>query len=181
MGVLRGAAIVFFAFIGFDAVSTAAQEAKKSKKRYAYWDLRFFGCMHNPLYTFLLCVNWRRSIHRIYGCGKRSFSSLCDPTSHAGYNWLATAVTVAILAGFSSVILVMLLGKAGYFIQCLTTAFYQEHSLIFIKNSERHLNPTGYCSCLLVVWLLYYPETSQVILPVSELYLHLYWFVSVFG
>ena len=34
-GVLRGAAIVFFAFLGFDAVSTAAQEAKNPKKRYA--------------------------------------------------------------------------------------------------------------------------------------------------
>jgi len=38
-GIVTGAAVVFFAFIGFDAVSTAAQEAKKSAKGHADWDI----------------------------------------------------------------------------------------------------------------------------------------------
>jgi APA family basic amino acid/polyamine antiporter len=54
-GVIRAAAIVFFAYIGFDAVSTAAQEAKKPEKGYANRYFGILGNMYNFIYTICLC------------------------------------------------------------------------------------------------------------------------------
>jgi basic amino acid/polyamine antiporter, APA family len=48
-GIVRGAAVVFFAYIGFDAVSTTAQEAKNPLVRHAHWDPRFARDLHRPL------------------------------------------------------------------------------------------------------------------------------------
>ena len=47
---LRGAGVVFFAYIGFDAVSTAAQEAKNPQARHADRHPRIVGDVHDPLH-----------------------------------------------------------------------------------------------------------------------------------
>ncbi len=49
-GVLRGAGVMFFAYIGFDAVSTAAQEAKQPVARHADRHPRFAGDLHGHLH-----------------------------------------------------------------------------------------------------------------------------------
>ena len=49
-GILQGATMVFFAYIGFDAVSTAAQEAKNPQKDHAHRHPRLAGGVHRPLY-----------------------------------------------------------------------------------------------------------------------------------
>ena len=76
-GVLRGAAIVFFAFIGFDAVSTAAQEAKNPKKDMPDW---YTGLACN-LYYFIRVIfmgaYWCCSIYRFRTRRKGSLSGLC--------------------------------------------------------------------------------------------------------
>jgi APA family basic amino acid/polyamine antiporter len=116
-GILKGAGIVFFAFIGFDAVSTAAQEAKNPRRD---MPIGILGSLVvcTVLYVIFSHVltgvaNWQE-----FGDptkGKEASVAYAISTYMHGYGWLATAVTVAILAGFSSVILVMLMGQSRVF------------------------------------------------------------------
>jgi len=114
-GILGGAAIVFFAFIGFDAVSTAAQEAKNPKRDMPIGILgSLVVCtILYVLFSYVLTgvANWKEFAL----AGKEASVSYAIKTYMVGYKWLATAVNVAILAGFSSVILVMLLGQSRVF------------------------------------------------------------------
>ena len=64
-GVLGGAGIVFFAFIGFDAVSTAAQEAKKPQARYAHRYPRITGGLYYTLCAVLACAHRYCQLGRI--------------------------------------------------------------------------------------------------------------------
>jgi basic amino acid/polyamine antiporter, APA family len=116
-GVVGGAAIVFFAFIGFDAVSTAAQEAKNPGRD---MPIGILGSLAVCTVLYILfahvltgVANWSEFADPTKG---REASVAYAITAHMpGYGWLATAVTVAILAGFSSVILVMLMGQSRVF------------------------------------------------------------------
>lgn len=114
-GVLGGAAIVFFAFIGFDAVSTAAQEAKNPSRDMPIGILGSLAVctLLYVLFSYVLTgvANWSEFEH----AGKEASVAYAIKTYMTGYGWLATAVTVAILAGFSSVILVMLMGQSRVF------------------------------------------------------------------
>ena len=116
-GVLRGASIVFFAFIGFDAVSTAAQEAKNPAR-----DMPI-GILGSLVACTVLYILFGHVL-----TGVAPYTDFTDPTKGQeasvayaisaympGYEWLASAVTIAILAGFSSVILVMLMGQSRIF------------------------------------------------------------------
>jgi basic amino acid/polyamine antiporter, APA family len=114
-GMVRGASIVFFAFIGFDAVSTAAQEAKNPGRD---MPMGILGSLVICTILYVLfghvltgVANW--SEFKI--AGKEASVVYAIQKYMTGYGWLATMVTVAILAGFSSVILVMLLGQSRVF------------------------------------------------------------------
>ncbi|MGZ4049310.1 MAG: amino acid permease, partial [Bacteroidia bacterium] len=116
-GILKGAGIVFFAFIGFDAVSTAAQEAKNPKRDMPIGILgSLVVCtILYVLFSYVLTgvANWQE-----FGDpakGKEASVAYAIATYMSNYSWLATAVTIAILAGFSSVILVMLMGQSRVF------------------------------------------------------------------
>ena len=114
-GVLGGAAIVFFAFIGFDAVSTAAQEAKNPKRD---MPIGILGSLVVCTILYILfghvltgVANWQE----FKTTGREASVAYAIQNYMLGFDWLATAVTVAILAGFSSVILVMLMGQSRIF------------------------------------------------------------------
>jgi APA family basic amino acid/polyamine antiporter len=111
-GVLGGGAIVFFAFICFDAVSTAAQEAKNPKRDMPIGilgSLVICTILHILFGHVLTGVaNWKE----FKDAGKEASVAFAIEHYMKGYSWLATAVTIAILAGFSSVILVMLMGQS---------------------------------------------------------------------
>jgi APA family basic amino acid/polyamine antiporter len=116
-GVLGGAAIVFFAFIGFDAVSTAAQEAKNPKRD---MPIGILGSLVVCTILYILfghvltgVANWKEFVDPEKG--REASVAYTIATYMKEYSWLATAVTVAILAGFSSVILVMLMGQSRIF------------------------------------------------------------------
>ena len=116
-GILGGAGIVFFAFIGFDAVSTAAQEAKNPKRD---MPIGILGSLAICTVLYILfghvltgVASWREFADPALG-GEASVAYAIR-AHMAGYGWLATAVTVAILFGFTSVILVMLLGQSRVF------------------------------------------------------------------
>ena len=114
-GVLGGAGIVFFAFIGFDAVSTAAQETKnpgRDMPRGILGSLALCTVLY-VLFGYVLTgvCNWRE----FAVAGKEASVAYAVEHYMPGFHWLATAITVAILLGFSSVILVMLLGQSRVF------------------------------------------------------------------
>lgn len=114
-GVLRGAAIVFFAFIGFDAVSTAAQEAKNPKRDMPIGILGSLVVCTILYILFSYVLTGVAPFTEFMLAGKEASVAYAIQNHMPGYDWLATAVTVAILAGFSSVILVMLLGQSRVF------------------------------------------------------------------
>ena len=123
-GVIRAAAIVFFAYIGFDAVSTAAQEAKNPRR-----DMPI-----GILVSLLICtVLYILFAHVMTGVanfesfrGKDGIAPVAVAVDHMGkmgadgtiipdFPWLNKAIIIAILAGYASVILVMLMGQSRVF------------------------------------------------------------------
>lgn len=110
-GVLRAAGVVFFAFIGFDAVSTAAQEAKNPKKGMP------FGIIGSLLICTVLYVLFAYVLTGLenYLMFKGDAKPVATAFAKTGYQFLNTALIVTIIAGYTSVILVMLLGQSRVF------------------------------------------------------------------
>ncbi|MFN2383688.1 MAG: amino acid permease [Gemmatimonadota bacterium] len=109
-GVLRGAGLVFFAYIGFDAVSTAAQEARNPQRDMPIGILGSLAIC-TVLYILVAYVL----------TGLVSYTDLNVPAPIAvgiertGIGWLQPLVKIGAIMGLSSVILVMLLGQPRIF------------------------------------------------------------------
>jgi len=110
-GIAAGAALVFFAFIGFDAVSTAAQEAKNPQKSMP------IGILGSLAVCTLLYVLFSYVMTGLvpYELFKDDASPAATAFKVTGYDFLQTSMIIAILAGYTSVILVMLLGQSRVF------------------------------------------------------------------
>ncbi|MEI9914564.1 MAG: amino acid permease [Methylovirgula sp.] len=109
-GVLRGAGVVFFSYIGFDAISTAAQEAVDPKRDMPRSILgSLFFCM--VLYALVGLV--------ITGIIPYDRLNVPDPIAvgvdHIGLGFFAPIVKLGAILGLSSVILVLLLGQSRIF------------------------------------------------------------------
>jgi len=109
-GVLRGAAVVFFAYIGFDAVSTAAQEAREPNR-----DMPI-----GILGSLVLCTILYIAVGFVLtGIVPYDKLNVPDPIAvgidAAGVGWLGPAIKIGIVLGLTSVILVMLLGQPRVF------------------------------------------------------------------
>jgi APA family basic amino acid/polyamine antiporter len=115
MGILGAAGTVFFAFIGFDAVSTAAQETKNPKRDMPIGILGSLAVCTVLYILFAHVLTGLESVEFFRNGGKEASVANAISSAMPGYEWLAQFVTVAILAGFSSVILVMLLGQSRVF------------------------------------------------------------------
>jgi APA family basic amino acid/polyamine antiporter len=111
-GIFRGAGVVFFAYIGFDAVSTAAQEAKNPARD---MPIGILGSLSICTVLYVLVA--------IVLTGIVSYTALNVPDPIAvgvnamgsGMFWLRPVIKIAAIAGLSSVILVMLLGQPRIF------------------------------------------------------------------
>jgi len=114
-GVLTGAGIVFFAFIGFDAVSTAAQEAKNPSRDMPIGILGSLAICTILYILFSFVLTGVAPYTDFVKAGREASVAYAIETYMHGYMWLSKLVTIAILAGFSSVILVMLLGQSRVF------------------------------------------------------------------
>jgi len=123
-GIIRAAAIVFFAYIGFDAVSTAAQEAKNPKRDMPLGILLSLGIC-TILYILFAHVMTGVANYSLFA-GKDGIAPVALAIDHMGqanaqgivtpdYPWLNKAIILAILGGYASVILVMLLGQSRVF------------------------------------------------------------------
>ena len=115
MGILGAAGVVFFAFIGFDAVSTAAQETKNPKKAMPIGILGSLAICTILYILFAHVLTGIAPVEFFRTTGKEASVAQAIDSFMPGYSWLGKLVTVAILAGFSSVILVMLLGQSRVF------------------------------------------------------------------
>ncbi|WP_165026492.1 amino acid permease [Dysgonomonas sp. ZJ279] len=123
-GIIRAAAVVFFAFIGFDAVSTAAQETKNPKRN---MPIGILGSLAICTVLYVLFAHVMTGVTpytsfkghdgiapvavAIENMGIMGADGVIQPA----YPWLNKAIILAILAGYSSVILVMLLGQSRVF------------------------------------------------------------------
>jgi APA family basic amino acid/polyamine antiporter len=110
-GLLAGAGVIFFAYIGFDAVSTAAQEAKLPKR-----DMPI-GIIGSLLVCTVLFILYTHVLTGIvpYKSMAQSAAPISLALKEIRYGWLSTAMNMAILAGLTSVMLVMLLGQSRVF------------------------------------------------------------------
>ena len=115
MGILGAAGVVFFAFIGFDAVSTAAQETKKPKTAMPIGILGSLAVCTLLYILFAHVLTGIAPVEFFRNEGREASVVAAINKFMPGYAWLGKLVTVAILAGFSSVILVMLLGQSRVF------------------------------------------------------------------
>ena len=115
MGILGAAGVVFFAFIGFDAVSTAAQEAKNPKRDMPIGILGSLVICTVLYVLFSHILSGVATVEDFRTQGKEASVAFAITKYMTGYAWLSNFVTIAILAGFSSVILVMLMGQSRVF------------------------------------------------------------------
>ena len=115
LGILGAAGVVFFAYIGFDAVSTAAQEAKNPKRDMPIGILGSLVICTVLYVLFAYVLSGVATVEDFRSSGREASVAFAITKYMHGYEWLSKSVTVAILAGFSSVILVMLLGQSRVF------------------------------------------------------------------
>ncbi len=123
-GVLRGAAIVFFAYIGFDAVSTAAQETKNPRRNMP------IGIMGSLLICSILYMTFSFVMTGVVNykayIGAESIAPAATAVANMGpvgadgvvipaFPWLNRCIILAILLGYASVVLVMMLGQSRVF------------------------------------------------------------------
>ena len=140
-GILRGSGVIFFAYIGFDAVSTAAQEAKTPKRD---MPIGIIG-------SFVICT----ILFVLYSyvlTGVVNYKDFMDPRYHAApitaalarmpYPILSIAMDMAIIAGLTSVMLVMLLGQSRVFYSMSRDGLLPPCSPTFILNFALRGGPT---------------------------------------
>lgn len=111
-GVLRGAAVIFFAYIGFDAVSTAAQEAKNPQR-----DMPI-GILGSLLVCTILYVLVSAVLTGIVPYKELNVPAplaLAIDRTGSALLWLRPLIKIGAIAGLSSVILVMLMGQPRIF------------------------------------------------------------------
>ncbi|HEY5369602.1 MAG TPA: amino acid permease [Hanamia sp.] len=148
-GIIRAAAVVFFAYIGFDAVSTAAQETKDPKRAMPIGILGSLAIC-TVLYIFFAYVMTGVANYKMFNVGGSSdlapvaiaikqmgpvgINGLVTPA----YPWLNTMIIIAILLGYSSVILVMLLGQSRVFYSMSTDGLLPK---VFSQIHAKHRTP----------------------------------------
>lgn len=110
-GVTRAAAIVFFAYIGFDAVSTAAGEAKNPQRDMPIGILGSLAIC-TIIYIAVCAVMTGMTHYSLLGTAKPVVTAI-EP--YPSLNWLKWATEIGAIAGLSSVILVMLMAQPRIF------------------------------------------------------------------
>jgi APA family basic amino acid/polyamine antiporter len=109
-GILKAAGVVFFAYVGFDAISTTAQEVKNPQKSLP------IGILGSLLICTIIYISFAFVMTGLVNYHELDVAApVALAISKVPYPWLSWMVKIAILAGLTSVILVMLLGQSRIF------------------------------------------------------------------
>jgi basic amino acid/polyamine antiporter, APA family len=146
-GILRASGIIFFAYIGFDAVSTAAQEARNPQR-----DLPI-GILGSLVLCTILYILMSAVLTGLVPYPKLNDSAPVAVAlqAHPSLNWLTLWVIIGAIAGLTSVILVMILAQARIF---LTMARHGLLPAAFARVHPKYRTPsfstivTGIFACL---------------------------------
>jgi APA family basic amino acid/polyamine antiporter len=106
-GIMRGAGVVFFAYIGFDAVSTAAQEARNPQK-----DMPFGILGSLVICTGLYIVVSALLTGVIHYTDLNVAAPVADAAKAIGVGWAVVLIDLGAIAGLASVMMVMMLGQS---------------------------------------------------------------------
>jgi APA family basic amino acid/polyamine antiporter len=107
LGIFTAAAIVFFAFIGFDVVATAAEETKKPQR----------DVPRGIIGSLIICTTLYVAVSLVV-VGMQKYSDLdanaplAEAFKSVGANWAATIVTIGALAGLTTVVMILMLGQS---------------------------------------------------------------------
>ena len=152
-GILTGAGLIFFAYIGFDAVSTAAQEAKNPRRDLP---IGIFGSLVVCTVLFILyawvltgVVNYREL---------NVAAPLALALERIPYRWLALLMNLAVLAGLTSVMLVMLLGQSRVFYSMARDGLLPP---IFAQVHPKYRTPWR-CNLLLMVFVALFSAFAPI-------------------
>ncbi|AWN35365.1 amino acid permease [Methylobacterium radiodurans] len=110
-GIMRAAGVVFFAYIGFDAVSTAAQEAKNPQRNMM---IGILGSLAICTVIYILFAGVLTGLVH-YDAMRGDGAPVNTAIGQTPFPWLKSLVTLGVIAGFSTVILVLLLGQSRVF------------------------------------------------------------------
>ena len=110
-GIFRGAGVIFFAYIGFDAVSTAAQEARNPQRDMA------IGILGSLVICTVLYIAFGFVLTGLvnYKDLQNDAHPVVTAINQTPFQWLKTATTLGVIGGFTTVMLVMLLGQSRVF------------------------------------------------------------------
>ncbi len=151
-GIVRGAAVVFFAYIGFDAVSTAAGEAKNPQRDMPIGILGSLAIC-TVVYIIVSAVMTGMVPYTTLGTAKPVATAL---EAYPQLAWLKVVVEIGAIAGLSSVILVMLMGQPRIFFSMAQDGLIPK---MFAKVHPKHHTPhvgtivVGVIACLLAGFL----------------------------
>jgi basic amino acid/polyamine antiporter, APA family len=114
-GLLAGASLVFFAFIGFDAVSTTAEETKNPQKDLPRGILGSLAVVTVLYVATSLVLVGMVNYTQLKSTPDGESKTLSDAFSLVGADWASTIIAVGALAGLTTVVLVLMLGQSRVF------------------------------------------------------------------
>jgi len=155
-GIFRAAAVIFFAYIGFDAVSTAAQEAKRPQR-----DMPI-GIIGSLLICTVLYILFARVLTGMVHYTKFKGDAAPVATVISLFpSWLQSGIVIGIIAGYTSVILVMLLGQSRVFFSMSRDGLLPK---VFSDIHPKFLTPWR-CNLIFMVFV----SLFSGFLPISKL------------
>ncbi|KUI31153.1 amino acid permease [Mycobacterium sp. IS-1496] len=108
-GLLAGASIVFFAFIGFDIVATTAEETKNPQRDVPRGILASLAIVTVLYVAVAVVLSGMVSYTQLRDAG--SGANLATAFEANGVDWAATVISIGALAGLTTVVIVLMLGQ----------------------------------------------------------------------
>ncbi|KQP95433.1 amino acid permease [Methylobacterium sp. Leaf117] len=156
-GIMRGAGVVFFAYVGFDAVSTAAQEAKNPQRN------MMIGILGSLAICTVIYIAFAGVLTGLvhYDQMKGDAAPVNTAIGQTPFPWLRSLVTLGVIAGFSTVILVLLLGQSR--------VFYSMSQDGLLPGFFSKIHPTWKTPYRSNLFFMVFTSAFSGFLPISEL------------